>query len=82
MNALKPSAVCFHAWVWSDGPDSDQEYCDQPGDADGWCVYTRHDGEEGHPFDLSEEMDFPTREEAEREATSRAARLGVEAQEY
>jgi hypothetical protein len=77
---LQPSAVYFHPWAYDD--EGDQTYCDDPAAAHGWCVYTRHDGEENAPFDLSDEQDFPTREAAEAEAMARAARLGVEAREY
>lgn len=78
-SAGAPEAVMFHAWRTVDGVD---EYCEDSEGPDGWCVYTRHENDAAGGFDCSEEMDFPTREDAEREASRRAARLGVDACEY
>ncbi|MGX7894965.1 hypothetical protein [Tsuneonella sp. HG222] len=49
---------------------------------DGWCVYTRHEGptdwRNPSGFDLSNELDFHTYEEAVIEAQARAADYGIE----
>lgn len=84
-------SIILHGWHWDAYWDArigdlvtTQEHADEQPDKepDGWCVYTRHDPENTHhPFDLSNEQDFATYEEALAEAQTRAAEYGIEHRE-
>lgn len=78
--AAAPAAVYLHGF--SIEPDDTNTHCDPDCNPDGWCVYTRHDGDEGGAFDQSDERDFPDYAAALSEAETRAARLGVPFREY
>jgi hypothetical protein len=70
------TTICMHAWYIDE--NGDQTHCDEGMKWDGWTVYTRTDAAEqgaDEPFDLSEEMDFDTREAALVQAQARAAML-------
>lgn len=80
--------VCLHGWYWTDDAAGNgeeyQEYTDNPDQADGWSVYLRRDfpGNEAEPFELDDELDFPTYAEALAAAEAMAAAHGCEMQEY
>ena len=89
MTAETITAICLHAFM--NTPDGGSTYVDadflaEDEKVDGWCVYTRTDaaerGEETGEFDLSDEQDFATYEEALAEGEARATRHDVELQEY
>jgi hypothetical protein len=75
-------SVQLHPWIWIDSDT--QEYCHAPDIPSGWCVYTRIEtpADPVQPFDLFEELDFDTREQAIAHGQERAACLGVELEEY
>ena len=81
-------------WVSSwgeiaDSPDPEnpiqhQQHADEMPNVppDGWCVYTRREGpqdwQDPSGFDLTDEQDFETYEEAQAEAQLRADAYGIE----
>lgn len=81
-------SVCVHAWYWTDDEAGNgeeyQEYTDDPDLADGWCVYLRRDtpGDEIEPFELEDEVDYATREEALAAAEALASAHGCGWEEY
>lgn len=89
--ALLPApkvTVILHGWVWSrywDASVGDEVVYQEHAEAeppDGWCVYTRREGpvdwRDPSDFDISNDQDFATYEEALAEATQRAADYGIE----
>lgn len=74
--------VALHAWRWDE--DAQQEWCDASTDKpDGWTVYTRHFSSAGTLLDIDgNEADYPTKQEARRDADARAARIGCEVFEH
>lgn len=74
-------AVYVHGWRWNDGV---QEYYDNAAACDGFCVYTRIEtpADMQQPFDLSNELDFDTLEEAMANGRARARALGLELRDY
>jgi hypothetical protein len=77
-------SVCIHAFVTDS--DGNQTYCDfDAGEVpSGWCVYTRRDSDNGLPFDIDDETDFPASEyiAAYTEACDRANKLGARVIRY
>lgn len=76
--------VCLHGFYSDDGGDS---YSDDPEEITGWCVYLRRNYRQPDPsyapeFDIDDERDFTTRDEAVTYATQRAAEYGMTFQEY
>lgn len=88
----KPSTIttiCLHAFMNTEEGGStyvDEDHLEEGERVDGWSVYTRTDaaerGEDTGEFDLSDEKDFATYEEALAEGEARATRHDVELQEY
>lgn len=75
-------SVQVHPWSWCE--DGGQAYCHAPCTPDGWCVYTRIEtpNDRFQPFDLLDEVDFFTLEDAIAEAEKRAEALGLEWEQY
>lgn len=77
----KNDLVIAHAWLWEDGT---QTYADPATDhVDGWCIYRRSVAQGAHGgFEMSDEQDFETREDAikagEALAASHGCAFGVE----
>lgn len=82
--------IILHGWCWDRYWDAqlgdevvtqthEHEFPDRA--PDGWCVYTRREGpadwQDPSDFDLTDEQDFPTLEEARAEAQRRAADYGI-----
>ena len=84
-----PTAISVMLHAWRTTPEGDIEYCDgSDGQPDGWCIYTRTDFDlmadppPFEPFDISEEQDFDDKASAMAAGEARAAKLGVELEEY
>ncbi len=73
--------ICLHAWRHAEY--GDQEYSDASSGehVDGWTVYVREETPQDpqQPFDIPEEADFATYEEAAAHARDLSARLGLNA---
>lgn len=73
------SYICLHAWFIND--EGIEEHSDDRSKIDGWNVFTRTpckiDG-----FEVLDDQDFDTYEEAIAEAQRRAALTGFEIDEY
>ena len=74
--------VCAHAFSLTD--EGGSEYCDADEDTpSGWCVYVRREGTDWREgFDIDEEQDFATHDEAEAHARGLAYRLQCDIVEY
>jgi hypothetical protein len=74
-------AVYVHGWRWIDGS---QEHWHNTAECHGFCVYTRIEtpADIQQPFDLSNELDFDTLEEALNNGQARADALGLELRDY
>lgn len=71
--------VCLNAWVYysADGRDYNQTYTDDHATADGWSVYVRTDPAETGEFDVPEDHDVRTRDEALSLAAKLAKKYGT-----
>lgn len=77
-------SVCIHAFTISH--NGDIEYCDfDAGEVpSGWTVYTRKDYDDGEPFDIYDETDFPASDHiaAYSEACNRARKYDARVIRY
>lgn len=82
---MNERTVCVHAWRRFTHTDGTLviEYCDPADGPHGWTVYTREEQPDPRePFDILEEYDFTTEEEALTKAENLATRYQCEIDLY